>query len=348
MKKVFLLVFILIFMAQTPIVFAQYSPEKEISKQAMKLFKKAEKLIKSKEFDKAMTKLDEAIQIEPDFSDAYFLKAQVLYSQKQNEQVVELLQKTISLNPNNSQASVIMAKILTQLAQQEIRKQNIHKAITLYEKVIEIPNLETIDNKLTINGLYQLGQLQYNVRDFLKSKELFLKLSGLKDIQTNALKTYLISQYMLGMSCMRLNQKRESNEHFKNYISLNTENPTDQFLPLAHFLIGQNLLDELTEEAEIIKKDEKKDKKKRIASLAKTKEDIIIHTEKAISLNEKLEPAYMNLGNYYYYLNDLDNTIKYYQTLSDKFPESKDITTYNSFLEKIKKEKKETSKKNKT
>ena len=110
-------------------------------------------------------------------------------------------------------------------------------------------------------------------------------------------------------------------------------------------MITSKLSNILQKEAEEIKNDKKKDKKQRISALAQGKKEIAGYLSRAIQLQSDLELAYMHLGNYYYYADDLDNAIVTYQKLVDKFPASQDIATYKQFVEDIKKEKKAQKKK---
>lgn len=82
-----------------------------------------------------------------------------------------------------------------------------------------------------------------------------------------------------------------------------------------------------------------KESDKKILSLATSAENIEGNLVFAIEKNPSLENAYVLLGNYYYLKKDIQNSIKYYKLLIEKFPGSADIEVYKVFLKDIEKRK---------
>jgi tetratricopeptide (TPR) repeat protein len=155
-----------------------------------------------------------------------------------------------------------------------------------------------------------------------------------------------MSLYLLGVVNSQLKEFQISTEYLLKYLELTMANPSDPFAPIANFLIGSNNFELLEKEVAPIKSDkEEKQKATKIAALAKKHENIHAYLEKAIQLKPDLEPAYMQLGNYYYYCQDLEKAIRTYQALIEKFPTSPDTESYKKFLEGIEKQKEQLKKK---
>ena len=75
-----------------------------------------------------------------------------------------------------------------------------------------------------------------------------------------------------------------------------------------------------------------------IATAAKASTGIQPNLAKAIELKPDLEDAFIDLGNYFFYCQDFDNSLKTYNDLITKFPTSPSIITYKSFMQNIEKE----------
>jgi tetratricopeptide (TPR) repeat protein len=155
-----------------------------------------------------------------------------------------------------------------------------------------------------------------------------------------------MSLYLLGVINNQLKEFPTSTQYLLKYLELTVANPSDPFAPIANFLIGSNNFQLLEKEVAPIKNDpEEKQKATKIAAVAKKHENIQSYLAKAIQLKPELEPAYMQLGNYYYYCQDLEKAIRTYKTLIEKFTASPDIASYKKFLQGIEKQKKQLEKK---
>jgi tetratricopeptide (TPR) repeat protein len=139
---------------------------------------------------------------------------------------------------------------------------------------------------------------------------------------------------MVGLNAEFANEIQTSTQYLTRFLEEAKDSSEHaQFMPLANFLLGSGHMTLLKEEVK--KMADSKDKIKKIAELAKSQSQIETYLTRAIELKPDLEPAYMNLGNYYYYCNDLEKTITTYKTLIEKFPNSPDIDQYNNFLKEI-------------
>jgi tetratricopeptide (TPR) repeat protein len=142
---------------------------------------------------------------------------------------------------------------------------------------------------------------------------------------------------MLGLNSSFTSDFQTTTESLTKFLELAKDSSEHaQFLPLGNLLLGSNQMTQLQKEVEKIEKG--KDKLKKITALAKSKPEIETYLTKAIELQPNLEPAYMHLGNYYYYCSELEKSIETYNKLIEKFPNSPDLNQYKRFLNDISKE----------
>ena len=126
--------------------------------------------------------------------------------------------------------------------------------------------------------------------------------------------------------------RKELEKHQKKYFWIGSSYAKAEIADIAYFI------DEI--KRHMAEKEDKNIKEPRIkiSILAKNRSEIEKYLTKAIELKPDLEQAFVIIGNYYYLCQDINNALKTYLTLVEKFPNSKDISTYNSFIEILKKE----------
>lgn len=235
----------------------------------------------------------------------------------------------------------IVLGALYQLGLNYTNQRNFTKANGYLAKILEIPGVELEAKDKFVNATYQMGVNCHQAKKFEEATKYFDKIRGLEGIQPQYLKIYNLSTYMLGLSYNQMKKADESNRHMKEYLELTKENANDQFAPLANFIVGSNNFDKLEKEISPLKTDPKiKDRKAQIAKIATTKNEIEPYLTKAVTMNPKLEPAYMQLGNFYYYCGNLEKATEMYQKLVAQFPTSQDIGSYKKFLEDLESQKK--------
>lgn len=206
-------------------------------------------------------------------------------------------------------------------------------------KILAISGIETADEKLVFQVYYKIGLNHYNNKKFVDANTYFEKLINMANAQTIDPKFYATTHYLVGLNSSQLKDYKKSTQFLNKFIELNKDetiaNP--QLSPLAHFLIGTNEMTLLDTEVQKIRDDKEKKKKERIATLAKQHESIITHLTTALTAKPELEPAYMHMGNFYYYSGDKAKAIEMYKKLIEKFPVSPDIATYKQFLSDLEK-----------
>jgi tetratricopeptide (TPR) repeat protein len=80
-----------------------------------------------------------------------------------------------------------------------------------------------------------------------------------------------------------------------------------------------------------------RDKKIKIAELAKKTKDIEPYLKKAIEIKPDIEDACKYLGNYYMRCQNKEEALKIYKLLVEKFPNSPQLSTYKKIVEDIEK-----------
>jgi tetratricopeptide (TPR) repeat protein len=218
--------------------------------------------------------------------------------------------------------------------------QKLEKSNECLAKVLEVQDALTLNKKAYVNSIYQTGLNFFNLKKYKDAEKYFTRILEMEEqLKPEFLRVLSMSIYLTGVNANQMGETKKSNEALLRYLELVKENPSDQFAPIANYMIGSNNFDLLEKEVAPIKNDDKeKEKKTKIAEIALKHTNIAPYLEKAIQANPKLEPAYMTLGNYYYYCKELEKAIVAYQQLVEKFPGSADAATYKSFLDNLKKE----------
>ncbi|MDQ1352415.1 MAG: Tetratricopeptide repeat protein [Acidobacteriota bacterium] len=306
-----------------------------------------------KKFDDSIMNLEKAVKLDPNYTPALDLLIKTIMGIGQEKADQKLLEES-----NNYYLKILGIPGIETAAKDKLNQANFHiginysllndpaKANEYLPKVAEFPGLETTDKMMYVRALYQMSINYFSMTKFSEANQSFAKLIQVADLKSQYLKIYSISLYLLGVVNNELKEYKTSNDYLAQYLELTKENPSDPWAPLATFLVGANNFSVLEKEVAPIKNDANdKDKFTKIAALAKANTSIQPYLTKAIELKPDLEPAYMQLGNYYYYCQDLDNAIQIYKTLIEKFPDSQDLESYKKFLDGILKQKEEQAKK---
>lgn len=308
-----------------------------------------------KKYDDSISNLEKAVKIDPNYTPALELLLKTLLGIGQEKANQRLLEES-----NKYYLKIMAIPGIETSAKDKLNLANFHiginysllndpaKANEYLPKVLEFPGLEIADKTMYIRALYQVAINYFTLTKYNEANQYFTKLMQVPDLKSQFLKIYSISLYLLGVVNNELKEYQISTDYLLQYLDLVKENPSDPWAPLATFLVGANNFEILEKEVAPIKNDpNEKEKTAKIAALAKGNTRIQPYLSKAIELKPDLEPAYMQLGNYCYYCQDLDNSIQTYRILIEKFPSSQDIESYKKFLEGVLKQKEEMAKKNK-
>ena len=121
----------------TLVVFC-FWPIPVFSHQAGDLYREAVAAIQNKEFHKAETTLQQAIQEFPSFPEAHHLLGMVQFHRTQNaETAIPALQQAIQLNPHLAQAHYDLGLLFLKQEHMEKAQQSIQQALTIYPRFWE-------------------------------------------------------------------------------------------------------------------------------------------------------------------------------------------------------------------
>lgn len=297
--------------------------------------------------EEGVASLEKALALNPENAELINILTQTLFSlsgqmfqQKNLTKSSEYLEKIINIPNIEAVQKEKYISSLFQLGMNYTNTQNYAKANTALEKLLAISDLLTLHKDKYFKALFQMG-INYHVsQKFPKAIESFNKLRGMEGIKPEFLQLYTSATYMLGVALNQTKSYADSTKTMQEYLQLTQNNPADQFAPLAKFIIASNSFDQLEAELAPVKADEKiKNRREEIAKIAKAKTDILPMLNEVIAAKPELEPAYLQLGNYFYYCNDLAKAIETYESLIQKFPSSPDLAGYKTFLEDLKKAK---------
>jgi tetratricopeptide (TPR) repeat protein len=372
-KKWSVLVVLALFVFQGMALFSADEPPKKVAK----LLKKAEKALSNKEADKALESYNQALELAPEYGPVHLGIARVLMLQNKSDEAVASLDKALQYDPDSATTKTVYAKTLSALGKNAISQRMYQKATGYYEKVVAVPGIDTMDKGLYASALFELGRNYAGVKKFAKSNEAYDKLLSIPEIESTNPKEAFEAYYQAGYNAYQLQQYKESVDYFNKLFAMpgadmqnvqiyatshylagisasmledfdNSNKLMEKFLGmpvkpeqlvgLANFIMGSNHMKVLEAEVQKIRKDDSvKDKIEKTKELADSKPEIETLLNKAIELQDTLEPAYMNLGNYYYYSGNMEKAISTYKTLIEKFSTSPDIESYKTFLADLEK-----------
>ncbi len=294
--------------------------------------------------EEAIKNLDKALELDPENAEPKKFYGQNLFqwagqalNQRQLAQSNTYFLKLVSIPGIDGLLPDMYQKSLFQMATNYFLQQKNADSNQYYLQLLAVPGFETANKRLYISTVYQVGANYSALKDYKKAGEYFTKLLEFPELQTEEFRMLNISVlYMAGLNADMAGEYQQCIEYIGKFLPLGeTSAEHAQFMPLANFLMGSANMKLLQKEVEKI---EEKDKKiEKAAELAKTKPEIETYLNKAIELKPDLEPAYTELGNYYYFCNNLEKTITTYKTIIEKFPSSPDLDQYKKFLENIEK-----------
>jgi len=335
-KKIIILLVLTFFLAQG----IAFSAGNKIPKKVLKLEKKGDKAQKKNELDKAMEYYNEALKIYSEYDQIHCKIASVFTAQGNDIEAANHLEKALEINPENSMAGKTLIQKYFILGNKQLRQNKIDKANEYYLKLIGFARAENLGKKFYSKAMYRLGVNYYAMKKYEKSNECLLKLIKIPGVETNFAENFSISHYYIGMSFFQLQDLKKSDEYFLKYLELNKENSTSQFVAGANFFIGSNNFELLEKEAKKIEEDTSikniRDKRLKIAELAKEKKNIEPYLKKAIEIKPDYEDTYIYLINYYIRCTRKEEALKIYKMLAEKFPNSKNLPLYKKALEEIK------------
>jgi tetratricopeptide (TPR) repeat protein len=337
LKKIFSVLVVVTLLVSCAALIAQEKQEQNVSKKALRLMKKVDKAITAKEYDKALESCQKIMEMEPEYAAPHFKKGIILKEQKKYGEAASSLEKTLQLQAQYPGAGDALIETLNLLAGEMTTNKNPAKALELYLKIVGFSDAGEAGKRIQTEAYYQLGINFYRAKNPSLSNENLLKFVKTPGVEKDYKSSFIIANYIVGVNSYQLKLSAQSNEYLFKFLELSAANDTNKdWMPLAHFIIGANGFELLQEEVE------KKDKTDLVGVANAAKEDkiIVANLSKALELGLNLEQIYLTLGNYYYYCRDIENAIKYYTLLIEKFPNARDITTYNDFLKQLEEDKK--------
>ena len=336
-KKIIILLVLTLFLAQG----IAFSAGDEIPKKVLKLEKKGDKALKKNELDKALEYYNEALKLYSEYDQIHCKIASVFTAQKNDIKAFKHLEKALEINPENSMAAKTLIQKCFILANEHLRQKKIDKANDYYLKLIGVAGAENLEKEFYSKTLYQLGVNYYIIKKYEKSNEHLLKLVKMPGIETDFAKFFSIAHYLIGMNFVQMQNLEKSDEYLFKFLEMSKEDSSSQFVAIANFIIGSNNYELLEKEAKKIEEDTSikkvRDKKLKIAELAKEKKNIDTYLKKAIEMKPDIEDAYKYLGNYYMRCQMKEEALKAYKLLVEKFPNSSQIVVYKKIVEDIEK-----------
>jgi tetratricopeptide (TPR) repeat protein len=323
--------FVILGMVVAVIAFAAGNPpEKKLQGKAQAAMEDFFKLYKQEKLDDAATALQKVIDLEPDYHMAYYNLGVIRLRQGREDEARIGLEKALQLKPDYSQAAQALLQVLYSLGQKASASGEFAKSSELLQKALALPNAATLANRVQAHIHYLIGFNSFNLKSYPEAREGFTKCRDLADPakEKEAFDLYANGLYFLGVTCGIEARNQESNDCFLKYLELfkSGEHKSD-FLAQANYFIGNNLFTTLSPQ----------NSKETPEKIAEEIGKIMPYAERALALNDKLENAYVLLGNCQVYLKNYEKARDIYRQVIGLFPQSPDIESYKTFLGNLEK-----------
>ncbi|MEN8154642.1 MAG: tetratricopeptide repeat protein [Acidobacteriota bacterium] len=316
----------------------------KIPKKALKLEKKADKATKKKEYDKAMELYKQALEIHQDMETVHYKIASIHAFKKNYKGALKELKTTLKLNSANENAKKALIDTTLKYGSSLLRERKIADANELFIDLSKVEGIKEIDAKLVTELDYRIGFNFFQLRKAEMSNEYLLKFVNAPTAQELFKNFYSTANYLIGLNYSQLENVENSNKYLLAFVDITKENPDNKYLGFAKYIVGMNNFNTLKTKIDKIEKAKNrknlKESNKKILKIASSEKGIEDNLLFAVEKNPNLENAYVILGNFYYLKKDIDNSIKYYKLLIEKFPGSADVEVYKVFLKDIEKRKK--------
>lgn len=316
----------------------------KIPKKALKLEKKADKATKKNEYDKAMELYKQALEIHQAMETVHYKIASIHAFRKNYKGALEELKITLKLNSANENAKKALIDTTLKYGNSLLRERKIGDANELFIDLSKVDGIREIDAKLLTELDYRIGFNFFQLRKAEMSNEYLLKFVTASTVKELFPKFYSTANYLIGLNYSQLEDVENSNKYLTAFIDINTENLDNKYLGFAKYILGMNNFNNLKTKIDKIEKAKNrknlKQSNKKVIELAKAETGVEENLLFAIEKSPTLENAFVLLGNFYYLKKDIDNSIKYYKFLVEKFPGSADIEIYKVFLKDIERQKK--------
>ncbi len=317
----------------------------KIPKKALKLEKKADKATKKKEYDNAMELYKKALEIYPDMETVHYKIASIHAFRKNYKGALQELKTTLKLNSANEKAKKALIDTTLKYGNALLKNRKMAEANDLFIDLQNVEGIKGIDAILLTELDYRIGFNFFQLRKTEESNKYLLKFLDSPYVQKFFRNFHPTANYLIGLNYSQLEDINNSNKYLMAYIDITKENPNNKYLTFAKYILGMNNFNVLKKKIDIIEKGRNRSNisksNKKILDLANAEKGVEENLLFAIDKNPDLENAYVLLGNYYYLKKDLDNSIKYYKLLVEKFPGSADFEVYKVFLKDIERQKKE-------
>ncbi len=341
---VFLIAFLIIFGYYSEIISAK---DIKIPKKALKLEKKGNKAMSKGKYDKAMEFFNKALEIYPDIETVHYKIASIYAYKKNYKDAISELNLTLKINPAHVNAKKAIIDTTLKYGNLLLKNKKIDEANKLFIDLQKINGIKEIDGKLITELDYRIGFNYFQLRKGDESNLYLLKFINNPESIKLFRNFFSTANYLIGLNFSQKGEIKNSNKYLKNFVALNSETPDNKYLGFAKYIIGMNSFNALKEKIGKIEKIKTrknlKQSNRKILELAKSENDIEENILFAIKKKPELENAYVILGNFYYLRRDLENAIKYYKLLLEKFPNSTDTEIYKVFLSDIERQKKQKS-----
>ncbi|MFP4081517.1 MAG: tetratricopeptide repeat protein [Candidatus Aminicenantes bacterium] len=107
----------------------EQTERQKMEKQAISCFKKGTALAEQKKIDEAIQEFRKAVELKPDFAEAYLNLGVLLFNKKKDDEAEKALLKALELKPEESMTKNILAEIYFEKAKNLYRKEKIEETL---------------------------------------------------------------------------------------------------------------------------------------------------------------------------------------------------------------------------
>jgi tetratricopeptide (TPR) repeat protein len=337
-KKISAIIFVvLLFLVMNAVlVRGENKNDEKLIKKSEKYRKKGDKSLKKKKIDKAIEYYHKSLELY-DNNKKTNNNMGIAYIQKQDyKKAITFFEKAVKIDKTYTGAKKNLARALLFLSNQEQRAGNKKKWAEYLEKSLNYIDFKKNNEKTIVNIHYSLALYYFSLKKSDEAIKHLMKMMEIPDFSLQFPKLSVFVNYLIGVNYHALKKYDDSTKYLHQYIELTKHNQQDKWLSLAYYLLGENNFRKLEKEVKEKIESNKKNDVVKIKDLSlKYKGKIEPYLIKAIELNNKIENAYTDLGNYYYFIQNYNKAIEIYEKLILNFPNSPEINNYKNFKEKL-------------
>lgn len=190
----------------------------DVPKKAAKLVKKGDQAFQKQEYEKSLEAYNKAIQLAPEYADAYVGLGRLQLTQKNLPEAVKSLEKAVELNPESTEAKKLYAGVLAELGNQAAGQRQVNQSNSYFTKLLAISGIDQLAPDIYKEALFRLGTNYYMIRKSEESNKYYSKLAAIPGLEAANKKLLIQTIYQIGINYSNMQKPKESIEYLNKLL----------------------------------------------------------------------------------------------------------------------------------